>query len=73
MTREEHNRQWGSNRQPDDIVVTLSSPLYGEQAQYDEHCSQCWLGHRHTWKQHDNNLRKAGPRQEVDWHRLMAW
>jgi len=56
MTRLEHNRHLGANRQPDEYVC-CSLCGYGELDQYDARCAQCWLGHSHTWAQHDNNLK----------------
>jgi len=58
MTREEHNRHWGVNRQPDERVHCHTFG-YGEQSQYDPDCPCCWLHHEHTWKKHDQYLLSA--------------
>jgi hypothetical protein len=65
MTREEHNRAHGVNRQPDESV---SCNLFGyaELTQYDGDCPACWLGHQHDWAEHDEWLRKAR-QQKKDW------
>jgi hypothetical protein len=52
MTREEHNRTWGVDRQPDEYVFCHTIG-YGEFSQYDPDCPACWLGHPHTWAEHD--------------------
>jgi hypothetical protein len=52
VTREEHNREWGVNRQPNEYVCCHTGG-YGELSQYDPNCPACWLGHLHTWDEHD--------------------
>ena len=56
MTRLEHHKHFNVNRQPDEYVCS-SLCGYGELDQYDARCVQCWLGHSHTWAQHDYNLK----------------
>ena len=58
MTREEHNAAHGVNRQPHESV-SCNLFGYGELTQYDGDCPACWLGHRHSWAEHDEWLRKA--------------
>jgi len=52
MTREEHNAAHGVNRQPHESV-SCNLFGYGELTQYDADCPACWLGHRHSWAEHD--------------------
>ena len=65
MTREEHNAAHGANRQPHESV-SCNLFGYGELTQYDADCPACWLGHRHSWAEHDEWLRKAR-QQKKDW------
>ena len=55
MTREEHNTHWGSERKAEEDVL-CNTFGYGEISQYDAKCPSCWLGHSHTWAQHDASL-----------------
>lgn len=55
MTRAEHNAYWQANRQPNE-EVSCNLVGYGELTQYDADCPSCWLGHRHTWSEHDAYL-----------------
>lgn len=52
MTRAEHNAYWRTNRQPHE-QVSCNLLGYGEATQYDADCPACWLGHAHTWAEHD--------------------
>ena len=63
MTRQEHNRSYGVDRQPQEEVHchTLG---YNEFSQYDPLCTCCWLGHSHTWEKHDRNLLAGRRRAE---------
>ena len=67
MTREEHNTAHGVNRQPHESV-SCNLFGYGELTQYDADCPACWLGHRHSWAEHDQWLRKAREQQK-EWER----
>ena len=67
MTREEHNAAHGVNRQPHESV-SCNLFGYGELSQYDGDCPACWLGHRHSWDEHDEWIRKAR-QQADDWER----
>ena len=67
MTREEHNAAHGASRQPHESV-SCNLFGYGELTQYDADCPACWLGHRHSWAEHDEWLRKAR-QQQKDWER----
>lgn len=61
MLRIEHNREYGVDRQPEELVnCTLHG--YGELSQYDPGCAACWLGHVHNWAHHDNAIlnKRAG-------------
>lgn len=55
MTLAEHNAKWSVTRLPAESVFchTLG---YGEISQYDPDCASCWLGHLHTWREHDRML-----------------
>lgn len=55
MTRTQHNAYYQADRQPEE-QVHCNTLGYGELSQYDPACHQCWLGHRHTWKEHDKNI-----------------
>jgi hypothetical protein len=55
MKRQEHNRIWMTNREPGEDVL-CNTVGYGEISQYDSRCSSCWLGHDHTWDQHDTSI-----------------
>jgi hypothetical protein len=57
MTRTQYNAEHGTNLQPGDQV--FSATVGGPAAQYDPHCSRCWLGHVHTWEQHDASLARS--------------
>lgn len=48
----EHNTYWNVNRQPEE-EVWCNLFGYGELSQYDADCPCCWLGHNHTWMEHD--------------------
>ena len=55
MTRWEHNTKYLVHRLPQELV-NCHTIGYGEFSQYDPRCHQCWLGHEHTWQEHDNNI-----------------
>lgn len=56
MTRQEHNRRWNVNRQPEE-TVHCHTVGYGEYDQYDPQCAACWVGNGyHTWAEHDRLL-----------------
>lgn len=59
MTRLEHNAKWNANRQPDD-QVRCHLLANDELSQYDSRCAACYLGHAHTWREHDANLTRKG-------------
>ncbi|OHD22904.1 MAG: hypothetical protein A2Y38_00785 [Spirochaetes bacterium GWB1_59_5] len=60
MTRAEHHAHYGVNRQPEEHVC-CNLIGYGEISQYDPACAACWLGHRHTWAEHDRSLGAPAP------------
>lgn len=73
MTREQHNRFYGVNRQANEIVsCNVVGRDYGDLAQYDSACAACWLGHSHTWAQHDLNLACMDAMRTRDTLRLKA-
>ena len=55
MTRLEHNKIHQVTRLSQERV-NCHTIGYGEFSQYDPVCCQCWLGHEHTWEEHDKNL-----------------
>jgi hypothetical protein len=57
MTRHEHNARHGVNRQSEEHV-SCNLLGYGELSQYDPDCAACWLGHAHTWNEHDRLVRE---------------
>lgn len=66
MLMNEHNAYWGVKRKPEDTVC-CNTLVYGELSQYDPECPACWLGHRHTWAEHDawiGDARSASKKQE---------
>jgi len=56
MLRSEHNKHFNVNRKPDERV-SCNTFGYGELSQYDGDCIDCYLGNRHNWQQHDNNIK----------------
>ena len=58
MTREEHNNHFGVNRDPEEHVL-CNTGGYGELSQYDPLCCACWLGHPHTWAEHDSSVTRG--------------
>ncbi len=65
MTREEHNEHWKVDRKPEDHVF-CNLIGYGEFSQYDPKCPACWLGHSHTWEEHDSWLGEKNEEDEVN-------
>ena len=57
MLRKEHNKHFNATRQPSE-QVSCNVSGYGELDQYDADCAPCWLGHAHTWKDHDKYVTK---------------
>ena len=57
MIRREHNKTFKVNRLSNERV-NCHTIGYGEFSQYDSNCPQCWLGHEHTWQEHDQNLQE---------------
>ena len=60
MKRLEHNKKYNVNRLPNERV-NCHSLGYGEFSQYDPKCHLCWLGHEHTWAEHDKILDDRNP------------
>jgi hypothetical protein len=58
MTREEHNAAFRVDRQPNELVY-CNTLGYGELSQYGSDCAPCWLGHSHTWEEHDRSIERA--------------
>jgi len=56
MTRQQFNREYGQHREPTDIVQCHVIGPEPREREYDPKCSRCWLGHRHTWEEHDKKL-----------------
>lgn len=62
-TRADHNAKWNVTRLPADVVYCHTMG-YGEISQYDPDCAACWLGHLHTWDDHDRMLGQPDGRRE---------
>ncbi len=58
MNRTEHNTTYNVNRLPQERV-NCHTIGYGEFSQYDSLCVYCYLGHEHTWQEHDNEITKG--------------
>ncbi len=57
MKLSEHNAKYQVKRFPQEFV-NCHTIGYGEFSQYDSECVYCFLGHSHTWFDHDAELRR---------------